>query len=474
VRSVEPSESKSPAADGRVEDGRKPIVDAESPREQAAPDAGGASHGMAWHGSFMLGATVAALLANLATGILIARSLGTSGRGELAAIAAAPQLMAWLFTLGCREAVTFHQARHPEDAGRLATTWAVLFIPISAIAVGCGLLLLPFLFAAQTESAYRLAQVYMFMTAVFLLTEVALALAIGDEDFIFYNAMRVLLPVITAVGYVALWFTGGLTVGTALAVLAGAACVTTIAAWRRAAKRHGLRRPDIGLGRSTLWYGMRAHGTGLGSIINVRLDLTLMPAFLSAVSVGLYSVATNLAWIVISVSGFLYTLILPAAARAGASAGDIVRRALHVTMATGLALALPLGVLANLLVPAVYGSDFDGSVFPLRILLPGCVLYAGAAVLWSGLYALDRPLSATLAQMAGVVITLIGLPLLLPIGGIVAAAWVSLASYVIVFCTAAALYVRAGGAGWRELIPRPAVIKVDTAAAIGALSRRRR
>jgi len=50
---------------------------------------------------------------NLVTGIFVARLLGTDGRGEYAAIIALPFGIAWLIKSGCKEAIAYHQARHP-------------------------------------------------------------------------------------------------------------------------------------------------------------------------------------------------------------------------------------------------------------------------------------------------------------------------------------------------------------------------
>src|SRR2546421_7539907 len=78
------------------------------------------------------------LLTNLVTGVIIARDLGPSGRGELAAITNTAAWIGVLFVLGCREAVSYHQARHPEDTGRLLSTWLVLLLPSAGLAILAG------------------------------------------------------------------------------------------------------------------------------------------------------------------------------------------------------------------------------------------------------------------------------------------------------------------------------------------------
>ncbi len=114
---------------------------------------GHASKDRAWSRTqaFTFGSSTLTLMVNVATGVLIARALGTSGRGELTAILALPTTITWVFALGCFQAVSYHHARHPEDAGRLIASWLVLLVPLSAIAIVAGYALLPTLFAAQTR-----------------------------------------------------------------------------------------------------------------------------------------------------------------------------------------------------------------------------------------------------------------------------------------------------------------------------------
>ena len=194
----------------------------------------------------------------------------------------------------------------------------------------------------------------------------------------------------------------------------------------------------------------------MSGLVNQRLDLFIIPAFLSASTIGLYSVATNIASIVITVAGAISVIVLPAAARRDREAGNrLVIVSLHVTLLLGAVMAVAIAVSADLLLPLIYGSDFDGSALPLRLLLPGAVLYAGAGILWSGLYAANRPLTATVTQVPGLVVTIAGLLIFLPGNGIEAAAIVSTVSYTSSSWPLSMLYRRAVGLPWRAFKPDP-------------------
>jgi O-antigen/teichoic acid export membrane protein len=85
-------------------------------------------------------------------------------------------------------------------------------------------------------------------------------------------------------------------------------------------------------------------------------------------------------------------------------------------------------------------------------LVPGAVLFAGSAILSAGVYAAGRPLIASLAQVLGLLVTIVGLLVFLPHGGITAAALVSTASYTSVFAATLLTYKAVTGVPWRWFV----------------------
>jgi O-antigen/teichoic acid export membrane protein len=286
-----------------------------------------------------------------------------------------------------------------------------------------------------------------------LVLELILGVVLGDQDFTFYNLVRLAQPALVAAAYLSLWQLDELSVSSALLATFLVTLALGVRVTVRVLRRHGLARPSFTLMRSTLWYGARAHGANVGAFINARLDLLIIPAFLSASGVGLYAVAIAAVSPIPIIAGALSALVLPAAARKGKHGIGTVIRSLHVTLGVALVLAAGLAALAEPAILVVYGSAFDGSALALRLLLPGTVLYAAAAVLWSGLYAANRPFTASAAQAAGVIVTIVGLLLFLRSGGITAAALVTSVSYTVIFVAALVLYRRAVALRWRDFLP---------------------
>jgi O-antigen/teichoic acid export membrane protein len=414
---------------------------------------------LARQGALAFGLTGLTLGVNLVTGVIVARGLGPDGRGALAAVVAAMSVTAWLVAMGGRQAVAYHHARHPADAPRLVATWLALVTGLAAVGIGVGELVLPHLLAAQSEATLELARLYLLMVLGMLVGDVIYATLLGDFDFAFVNLMRLLQPAAVALAYTALWASGHLSVGTALLATVAAAAVDLAVAGTRLIRRHGLGRPSRTLAGTTLWYGVRAHGSATAGVVNTRLDLAIIPAFLAASSVGLYAVATSVSWIVFTLASALGSLVLPVAARDGERGVAIVVRSLHATLAVGTVTALAIGAVAEIGVRLVYGDEFSGAVVPLWILLPGCVLLAAAGVLGSGLYGLGRPFTAGLTNAVGMVVTVVGLLLFLERWGIVAAAAVSTVSYAAVFLSALVVYCAVSGLRPAELLPTAADLR---------------
>jgi O-antigen/teichoic acid export membrane protein len=395
------------------------------------------------------------LATTLVTGITVARALGTEGRGQIAAILLLAQTASWLFGMGASEAISYRLAKEPDTGPRLIGTWLVASVPLALLAIGVAEVGLPTLFGAQTQHAIDLARIYTFYIVLILAQGIFTGVLLGDEDFLYFNIARLLTPLLTAIGYLILLVAGNFDVEGALIVNAGAGLCSFLFAARRGISRHGIGRFDRLLLRETLWYGFKAHLGNVAGTINARLDLLIIPAFLGAASVGLYSVASNSTSIIQTLTGTVATFLLPVAVRRGKSSPRTVILTMQAVLGIGLALAVPLVILAHPILTLVYGEEFAAAVTCMRILLPGTVLDAGAIVLFSALLAANRPFLSSLAVVPAAVITVGGLIIFLQSGGIEAAAIVTSVAYSLSFLFAAFLYRGVAHLRWRDFLRAP-------------------
>ncbi len=402
-----------------------------------------------------MGFDAAILITNLATGIIVARALGPTGRGELAATLLVTQIAAWLFSMGSSEALSYGQARKPEQGARLLSSWLVLTVPLAVVGIAVAELMLPILFSAQTSEAIDLARIYLIVIPVIAYQQIFSGMLLGDHDFVFYNVTRFLYPALSALVYAGCLIFDAFTVETALIANGGAMAVALALSLIRCLRRHGLTRPDGALLRSSLGYGLRAHAGSTAGLVNARLDLVIIPAFLTAASVGLYSIAINVTSIITTLTGTVALMALPVAARRGGSARPVLLT-LQAALGISIVLAIPLAILAPVLLGLVYGAEFESAATALRLLLPGAILAAGVNVLVAGLLASNRPLLVSAASGTAAVVTIVGLIVFLPIGGIVAAAIVTSSVYVIEFSVMTVLYKRTVSISWNHFFQPPA------------------
>jgi O-antigen/teichoic acid export membrane protein len=334
-----------------------------------------------------------------------------------------------------------------------------MMLPLTLVAIALAQLLLPTIFAADGDRAIEIGRWFMFTIALGVGLELNYGLLLGTHDFVFYNAARFVQPFLAAVGMSVLWALGELTVVSALVTATVATGLVLSVGMARGLRRIGVGRPDLRLGLRTLWYGARGGGANLAAQVNGRLDVAMLPAFVAAGSVGLYSVATNVSLIVYQVTSTFAGVVLPAAARDPERGPAKVMGSLYATLAASALLALALALLAPWLLGLVYGDAFRDAAEPLRLLLPGAVLFAGSAIVGAGIYAEGRPFTATFPQLTGAVVTVVGLFVFLRIGGITAAALVSTASYATVFVVSLVAYKRIIGRPWRWFLPTPARLR---------------
>ncbi|MDQ3741535.1 MAG: lipopolysaccharide biosynthesis protein [Actinomycetota bacterium] len=393
------------------------------------------------------------LAANLVAGVVTARALGPEGRGEAVAIAMLAVNLGLIFAFGCAHAASYRYARDASSGGRLLTAWAALLLGLGALAIATGQLAIPVLFDAQSEEAVTLGRLYLATILLVLANELTRGLLLGAGEYLFVSAARFAQPALVAVTQLVLWALDAMSVESVLITAAASTLLVQVVAFARVRHVTGGFGPfDRALARETYAYGFRGQGIVLGGTLNQRLDLLILPAFVVAADIGLYSIAANVSLIVYAVANSFSSLLLPAAVRSGERGPATVVRSLHAVGAIALGAALVLFVLARPALEVVYGDAFGDAASTLRLLLPGAVLLAAASILNAGLYAAGRPGAATSTQVTGLLVTVVGLLVFVPDGGITAAALVSSVAYATVFTVALVRYRRALGAPWSAFL----------------------
>lgn len=403
------------------------------------------------------------LIANLVTGIVVARALGPYGRGVTIALSTVAQLVGFVFAGGAAQSLSYFIARRPEDGPRLFTTWTLMLLPLAAVAIAITELLLPTIFSANSGEAVEIGRWFMFIIVIVIGLELNYGLLLGTKDYVAYNLLRLAPMVLAALTLIALWALDELTIKSTLIGTNVAYLLVLAIGMVRAVRRVGVGPVDLRLGLTSLWFGVRGQGSTVASNVTARLDVAMLPAYVTASQVGLYSVATNISLIVYQLSNTFAGVVIPAAASDTERSRVKVIGSLWASLAIAAIIAVGLAVFARPLLGLVYGARFRDAAEPLLLLLPGAVLFAGSAILGAGVYAAGRPFTATFVQLVGMTVTIVGLVVFLSTGGITAAALVSTVSYSTVFVAMLIAYQRVSDTPWRAFLPSPRHVRELTA-----------
>lgn len=374
------------------------------------------------------------LFLNLFTGILNARLLQPVGRGQVEAVAGWMRLAPILLHAGAPEGLAFEQARTKRPSATLNLIAIVTLFVLGSLTLLVTQLLIPYAFDAQADDLVQLARVLMIATYAVLGAYLVRALFIGANYFVGQTLLMVAEPVFYAAVALVLWLVDAYSVRNVLLAQAGSFAVVAVLGGAVLLFLGGLRKPSREEVRSVFGYGLRGHLGTLGMLGNTRLDLLLLPAVVAASQIGLYAVAVSVGSMMVLLFGQLGRVVFTTSVGSDAlSQARLVERSLRLVLtASGLA-AIATGALAPVVIPWVYGDAFVGAVTPLRLLLPGVVLWTAGTVLEAGLQGAGRPGRSSLSQLAGLAVTVVGLWWTLPRWGISGAAITSTLAYGTVF-----------------------------------------
>ncbi|MGH9554408.1 MAG: oligosaccharide flippase family protein [Terriglobales bacterium] len=382
----------------------------------------------------------------LATGVLVARTLGPEGKGAVTLVALVFSEFPLVLSLGVEIAVIYYGGRARYPLPTLASAAMGLSLVLGATGTLAALAL--FAFAFRQRIPAELTSVIVLMSCIIpldLFTRILRNLARVSGRTVeerFLTALQTLLILLLVA--VALWRGWGLPgalYGYGLGQIFSSGAVIILA------RRWGLVRSGptfpVSLWKSLVGYGSRIHVGRLLQHLNYRLDTYMITFFLGGASVGLYSVAVAMAewlWIIPEVLG--PALMQRVATRSELDANRFMPPLLRLT-STVLFLGVATWALAgSWVIRRLYGEAFSASYVPLLLLLPGIWSLGLWKSLMHDLSVRGYPIYLTWTSAVGVVLTVVLNLVLVPRWGIAGAAIASSVAYTAAFLTALRLYGR--------------------------------
>jgi enterobacterial common antigen flippase len=402
-----------------------------------------------------LTATVLLQLLAAVSGVVLARILGPTGRGELAVVMLWPILLLTIGTVGVTDSITYHAARMLAPLRALVGTSLALGLAQGVAIVALGLVAVPLILAKYSSEVVRDCMLFLAVIPIQLIWLYMLSVLNGAHRFTAFNVLRVAPIALVTLELIGLAIAGELTITTAVAAYLVAHLIAVVAGVTVVLSRvEGVARPERWIARRVLAFGWRSQLSTISNLPNVRLDQLAISLVLTAHALGLYVVAWNVT-LVTSLIGYsvVYAALPGIAAKPSQDEQRLAaRRYVSGTLVISLAVAIPLLVFAPTILRLAFGEEFAAAAEVTRVLLVASVVLGTSRVLGAVLKAANRPLDATIAEGAAIAVTLIGLSTLLPVLGTTGAALTLLLAY-----TASALFAlnranRALGARRAELL----------------------
>jgi O-antigen/teichoic acid export membrane protein len=379
-----------------------------------------------------IGIQIATLGLGASAGIIAARILGPSGRGELAVAVLGPSLAGLAVVLGFQMSNVYFVGR------RLVVPAAALGTSVVAGAAGSipavtAYLVIAFVLRGSLLHGLdaKLIVIGGGMVPLLVVLRYVNGVAQGLGAIAIVN-LGTLLQVTAQLGLNALLLVAlhrGVT--TALIIIVASPLVALItvagAVWRQSG------RPlfSIAYLRRATRFGARADAGNLLGVLNYRLDTFLVTGFLGYRATGLYAVAVAVGELALNLPNAIALVLLSHVARGSDSASSATQRATRVATSIMLLCLVPAAFLGPWALPVLYGRDFVGGVAAFEALLPGIFFLSLDKLLSADLTGRGRPGIPTTAALAALVANIGVDVVLIPRLGVVGAGVGSSAAYFI-------------------------------------------
>jgi O-antigen/teichoic acid export membrane protein len=364
-------------------------------------------------------------------GIIFARAMGPTVRGEYAAVTAWFGVSLLVGGMGQPAALCFHVARYPDSASDCVATSRAMMLATGSLALIAGMLIAPILAHGNSDvtTAYRIA----FGSLILAFTAASYTFALQARDLRRWNVVRVSQPVLSLAAVVVLWRLGLLSLDASMLILV----VTMLLqlGWSyRCCRLTGLApgRARTALVRPLAVYGAAQIAATTPAAVNAQLDQLVLSQTVSAADLGRYAVAVSLTMVPIPLVSAIGNVAFPklASRRVMANTADRIQR-LAVLGSIGLSacMLLPLAIVAYWMIPLVFGAAYRAAVPLLWILTPGAMFLACGQVVGDLLRGRNRPVLVAWAQGLAAVLTVSLLLILVPFIGVYGAAIASTLAY---------------------------------------------
>jgi O-antigen/teichoic acid export membrane protein len=416
-----------------------------------------------------LAVSVAVLALGFVQSVVTARVLGPGGKGEVFLMALTATTVALIAGCSLGPALQVSVGRGEASAPEV-TRFVLLFVLVASAALG-----LAGSFVAAIAGRADLIGDPLVDLGFALVPAEMLYLTLAPQFLAVDRlARRNVVDLASAVIAVVLLL---VFVGVAGSTATVVALALVVARWTSAgtyvALLSGASRGRPGRGdwrRRALHFGLRQHGATVMARGMKRADSYLLAGFLGTKAVGVYSVASTLAELPLTVARAINPAVTSFTSSKDRSAAASAVAAVNRLLLLASAVAFPVVALAlAFAIEPVFGAGFGAAAAPLAVLLVSTACLGVYVVLGGYLVGAGRPGALTTVLVVPMVVNLAASAALIPAFELVGDAVATAIGGVLTLVLVVRSFSAVSGIGWREtIVPR----RGDVGRAITALRSR--
>lgn len=364
-------------------------------------------------------AMVAIHCAGVLSGVLAARLLGPTGRGELAVIIFLPMLLVPVGQLELPRSLAYEVSRLTEVPRGLLSTSFWLAVALGLTQAIVLMVVLPLYLPPDKLQLLFPSRWFMLYLPATFVTATLMGSDQGRGRFGRFSFLLALPGSLYLIGILAAWGCGLISPSTFALGLLAATFLTAVVRLVMDGRAVLLTQPDWTVGRGLLKRGMSFYLPAIAGFVLSRADMFILVRLASTKAVGLYAIAQAIALGQIgAVVPFVHVSF---AAVAGEVEPETALRAVAHHFRFAQLATLSAGLIAAALTPWVirllFGSGFLAATVATYLLIGGAALWGMSQVLEQGLRAASHPRLGIVSNLLGLgVMVALGIPACLRFG----------------------------------------------------------
>lgn len=396
----------------------------------------------------VLSTKVLSMFLGTVSSVILARTLGPAGRGQLALYVLIPGLLINLGSLGVHEATIYYLGGKRYGLDQVFSSNLFLALGLGIIYLITAIFMSRTFFWPWPAASGSLLWLALSMIPLGLLQLYLrdILRALGRIDL--FNLVSLSEQRLVIVPYLALILVLGASVGVGVwANILAHLATGLLSVWLVGhVTKPVLGKVSWSYLKDSLAYGIKGHLGYSARKLGFRVDQLILAAMVGDSSLGYYVVAVNIAELLLYVSRSIAIVIFPKiVSRDQDYAREVVSTVFRLSLLVSLISGVVLALLGRPIIVLLYGPDYLPGLSALCLLIPGGFFISLSSILNRFMLGIGRPEFNTLADVAGFIVGFGAYAMLIPRYGILGAAFGSSLSYGVILVVEVYLFQRVTG-----------------------------